>query len=281
MDPYKVLQVPYTASLEEIRENFKKIVLKVHPDRGGNAKDFQTVKDAYRYLYKYKKEQRKQHQMENRNMKELKQQRTTENRNMKKSYEKINDVQKIKATAKNFDGKKFNMLFNEFKTEDADSRGYETVKSSENRPDASDILKQHNAPKQKQIAIIEEPEPMELCTSNHKKIGLKHVDDFSKTHSNGQGFTDYNSAYTNRETLESMGNVRKDSRLESDVSVQMGAYKNNRKNISYEMNPLEQAKYNLRQQEKTADEELRRFNASRQDQIAARQFQRMQNFITM
>ena len=60
MDPYKVLGVPYDADIQQIREQFKKLVLKAHPDRGGNQKVFQLIKNAYSYLYKYKTNEAKQ-----------------------------------------------------------------------------------------------------------------------------------------------------------------------------------------------------------------------------
>ena len=43
LDPYEVLGVDYEAELPEIREAFKKLVLKHHPDRGGNARSFQLI----------------------------------------------------------------------------------------------------------------------------------------------------------------------------------------------------------------------------------------------
>jgi len=281
LDPYRVLGVSYSAELPEIREKFKKLVLKVHPDRGGNPKTFQIVKNAYQYLYKYKTNEAKQLANEKRELEKVKQERKKQSKKMKKAYKRINKLQKINANSKNFNNNQFNKLFNEFKTTDADDRGYEVAKSSKERLDASDIQKKYGEVKKMQVAVIEEPEPMELGNGNYKKLGIKHVKDFSKTHNGGQGFTDIQQAYTNRDVLEhTMGNVREQTHLGRNMDSQLSRRNNQRSNVSYQMNPVEQNRYDMKKQQEIAMEEKRRHRFSRQTQIAERQFQRMQNYIT-
>lgn len=280
LDPYRVLGVKYSAELPEIREKFKVLVLKVHPDRGGNPKTFQIVKDAYQYLYKYKTNEAKQLANEQRQIKEVREERKKQSKKMKKAYKRINKLQKIDANSKNFNNDKFNKLFNEFKTTDADDRGYNVAKSTKERLDASDIQKKYGETKKMQIAVIEEPEPIELGNGNYKKLGIKHINDFSKTHNGGQGFTDLQQAYTNRDILEhTMGNTRSNSQL-NNTSVQMSRLQQDRSNVSYKMNPEEQMRYDMKQQQQKAMEEKRRHRFDRQTKIAERQFQRMQNYIT-
>lgn len=281
LDPYRVLGVAYTADLQEIRTQFKKLVLKVHPDRGGNPKTFQIVKNAYAYLYKYKTNEAKQLANEQREIEKVKQERRQQSKKMKKAYKRINKVQKINANSKNFDNNQFNKLFNEFKTTDADDRGYEVEESTEVRLDASDIQNKYGEQKKMQVAVIEEPEPMELGNGNYKKLGLKNVKDFSKTHNGGQGFTDLQQAYTNRDVLEhTMGNVREQTHLGRNMDSQLSRMNNQRSNVSYQMNPAEQARYDMRKQQEIAMEEKRRHRFDRQTEMSNRQFQRMQNYIT-
>lgn len=47
LDLYRVLNVPRSASPEEIRSAFRASARRAHPDRGGSALAFQEVKDAY------------------------------------------------------------------------------------------------------------------------------------------------------------------------------------------------------------------------------------------
>lgn len=60
MDPYKVLNVPYNASINDIKKSYKKLVLKYHPDKC-NDKDannkFRDIQTAYELLsnLEYKK----------------------------------------------------------------------------------------------------------------------------------------------------------------------------------------------------------------------------------
>ena len=48
LDPYKTLQLPSTASLNEIKKRYRTLSLNHHPDRpGGDASKFNLVKEAY------------------------------------------------------------------------------------------------------------------------------------------------------------------------------------------------------------------------------------------
>jgi len=280
LDPYRVLGVPYTADLLEIRQKFKKLVLKVHPDRGGNPKTFQIVKNAYAYLYKYKTNEAKQLANEQREIEQVKQERKKQSKKLRQNYKRINKIQKINANSKNFDSNQFNKIFNEFKTTDADDKGYDVEESTEIRLDASDIQKKFGEQKKMQVTVIEEPEPMELGNGNYKKLGLKNVKDFSKTHNGGQGFTDLQQAYTNRDVLEhTMGNVREQTHLGRNMDSQLSRRNNQRSNVSYQMNPVEQNRYDMKKQQEIAMEEKRRHRFDRQTEMSNRQFQRMQNYI--
>lgn len=50
MDYYSILGVTKSASAEEIKSAYRKLAMKYHPDRGGDAKKFQEINEAYETL---------------------------------------------------------------------------------------------------------------------------------------------------------------------------------------------------------------------------------------
>ena len=51
IDPYEVLGVPKTATMEEVRRSYKKAMQRIHPDTSGLSRWFsQMVADAYRSI---------------------------------------------------------------------------------------------------------------------------------------------------------------------------------------------------------------------------------------
>lgn len=278
-NPYKVLGVKYTDDLETIRNKFKKLVLKYHPDRGGDSNIFNIIKKSYQYLYHKKKNEQKYHKKEIETLDSHKKERKQFKKKLNNDYKTIQKLNKINP--KKMDTKQFNKLFNHFKVEDPDERGYKIQKSDPNRLEQKDIMKKYKKPKKMQIAIIKEPEPVEASKQNYKKLGLKHVDDFSKTHSSGQEYTDLQKAYINQDVLENnMGNTRKDSYLGKNIDRQLSSLNNNRSQISHVMTEPDRLAYDLKMEEEKARETKRQLYMNQQDKIAERQFQRMQNYIT-
>lgn len=49
-DYYQILGVPRTASQEEIKQAYRKLAMKHHPDRGGDSSQFQKIQEAYSVL---------------------------------------------------------------------------------------------------------------------------------------------------------------------------------------------------------------------------------------
>jgi DnaJ-class molecular chaperone len=55
MDYYKILNVEKNASQEEIKKNYRKMSLKMHPDKGGDADKFKELNEAFQVLGDEKK----------------------------------------------------------------------------------------------------------------------------------------------------------------------------------------------------------------------------------
>ena len=54
LDYYNILQVPESASAEEIKFAYRRLVLEHHPDKGGSILLMQLINEAYEVLSKYK-----------------------------------------------------------------------------------------------------------------------------------------------------------------------------------------------------------------------------------
>ena len=61
MDYYSILGVSRTASQQEIKQAYRRLASKHHPDRGGNTAEFQKIEEAYRTL----SDDEKRHQYDN------------------------------------------------------------------------------------------------------------------------------------------------------------------------------------------------------------------------
>jgi len=269
LDPYKILGISYNASLKDIRDNFKKLVLINHPDRGGNSQSFEIIKNAYSYLYKYKMLQNKQLEKEERTFDKYTSSRNFQSESLDREFGKM----KINPNDKSLDSKKFNKLFNLHKITDADDRGYQSLRSNE-RLDYDEIQKR-NTKKQEvlQMQIYAEPEPLELTTDNYKQLGLKHVDDFSQNiGKQGTSYSDFEKAYTEYDTTK-MPNHRQENYKSVDE------YKRNRDNQNFTMTEEEKMKNEVKQNQELAMEERRRYYVTRTDKKIEKKFKSFQNYI--
>lgn len=50
INPYQILNIPTTATLEEVKEAYRQLATKHHPDKGGNPETFKIVKAAFKMI---------------------------------------------------------------------------------------------------------------------------------------------------------------------------------------------------------------------------------------
>lgn len=273
-DPYKILGVNYNDDLETIRGKFKVLVLKVHPDRGGNTKDFQRVKNAYAYIYKYKKKMEKQLNNEQRNVKEVKTEMANDMNEIKKTMD--NNLKASGLNPKAVNMTEFNNIFQKVRVKDAYDEG------------VGDFMGKDTSKEKMQIAIVEDPmSASNGSMGNVRELGVENVADFSSYNLGKRGggkhcqtfdCTDLRVAYQNREIIEgNMQNVREDSFLTKGTSIDGLVRK--RSNIP-KFSQSEMSRLEMRKQEEIAAEELRRFRAHKQDEMVARQFNNFANYLT-
>jgi curved DNA-binding protein CbpA len=280
LDPYEVLNVNYDASLLEIREAFKKLVLMHHPDRGGNPRSFQLIKGAYSYIFKELKKEEELQKKKQRTLKTYRQQRQQQNQ---KHFENTKQERESPiVSAKDFNINNFNRLYDNYRVEDADDHGYGTYMEQNGQVRSEDINQIKNSQLKrfdKQTMIIyEEPESMRP-TDSFDTIGKDKTGDFTSGFNINDkkkkiAYTDYMRAHSEAEQISS-----------NTPNVRQGDYKSvdqlrqQRGNISYELSDQDRIRLEKREREKQRKEKLRKLRQHQKEQEIEAKFQQRQQFI--
>ena len=259
LDPYKELGVGYNTNLVEIRNHYKKLALKHHPDRGGDRLKFERLKSAYIYLYKYLTNQKKQLQRESTSYEKYSSNRNIDTNSNFELYENVS--KKIyNPKTKRFDSKRFNNLYEQVRIKDANDDGY---------GDGSDFDPNKN--KNLQIQKIHVPKPIDN-TGQYQELGQGKINDFGQTKNGSKSaFTDYNRAFIN-EDITSNPNDRKNYKDVNDL-------KNERSNISYKMNKRDKKIHDRKLLEEKKTEELRRYRDNLLKTQQQKTSMRLQNYL--
>lgn len=205
MDPYQILDLPKNFTLEQLKINFKRIAIKVHPDKGGSEQLFLLVTNSYKTLL------------------------NEYNRRVsnKEFYELRNDFKKESRShdhrpkmAEKFDIEKFNKIFNDHKMEDVYDRGYQDWMNKEDVPQEAPQMKMKSFnidvfnnrfdtsqvdTNNKYIMRYKEPEALYASKKiNFTEIGQDDVDDFSGDNLTNKNlnFMDYRVAHTTSKIVD-------------------------------------------------------------------------------
>lgn len=279
MDPHEILDVPNNFTLEQLRENYKKTALKVHPDKmGGNESLFKMVTVAYKTLVKEFNKRQSDKQFD-----QIKQ----ESSNYRKDLKNINKKHvKINLSAgDNFNVNKFNKVFEEHKLEDVTDVGYGDwmASSSTQREEISIQNKlrkfsqdRFNKEFEKQPLHIEKrmivhKEPEALCTTKKigfSEIGITGISDFSGENLTRKtlNYTDYKVAHTTNRLVDQRSvKQRKDYRNIDDVEKE-------RETVSYQMSDADLRELSKRQQQEEKMELKRQEAIKKRDEQVEQQY---------
>jgi len=306
LDPYEILQINYDADIVEIRNNFKRLILLHHPDKGGNPQQFQIIKQAYAYLYKQKKEEdnlnqrqqmtrqqyiaqrsdpynnpnNQQNNRQQRNQQNNQQQRNQQNnqqqRNQQNNQER-NDLSILNPQS--FDISNFNTVYKQNRLSSATDDGYGNImdESSQSREEVDQLAKSTNLQqfKNQELVIYDEPEAISSMKQEYQELGVDKISDFSnKNLGRNIHYTDYMNAYSKQhEMTQNTKNVRNQDFKDVNDLI------SNRNNISYEMNEKDLRKEELRKKIKLRKEQRRKFNLHNDDEQVYEQYEKMKRFI--
>ena len=280
LDPYEILQVNYDASLNEIREAFKKLVLIHHPDRGGNPRSFHIIKGAYSYIYQELKKQEKLENKEKQTYNNYKQHREEQTEEYQEEIQQEQNNQPL-VSSKNFNVSGFNKLFNNYRVEDINDHGYGQTMLSNGQTrlkDNSLCNSNINQFQKRNLMIYEKPESMTL-TDNYHVLGGEKITDYTSGFNINDNkkkiaFTDYMRAHSECEQISSnTKNVRQDDYNSMDQLI------NRRSNISHEISDQDKQKISLRKKKELYKEKMRILRLHEKEQEIIKKHSQRQSFI--
>jgi len=280
LDPYEILEVDYDASLNTIRQAFKKLVLKHHPDRGGNSHNFHIIKGAYAYIYKELKEQERLQQREEQTYDEYKEQRNNHIIEDRQEIETEENFQPI-VSSKNFNVNDFNNLYSQYRVESITDHGYGDTMMSRTQTRLKDDALRNNKVREfekRKLVIYEEPESM-MSTDNFDNLGGDKPNDYTSGFNINDtkkkiSFTDYMRAHSECEQITSnTPNVRNTDFKSVDDLIQT------RGNISFQMSKEDFEKQQLREKKKLYKEKMRKLRLHQKEQEIEKKFNARKAFI--
>jgi curved DNA-binding protein CbpA len=280
MNPLDVLGLPANFTLEQLREKYKAIAMKVHPDRpGGSDYLFKLVTTAYKQLVK-------QHAMQ-----------TSDKQfhELKREYRQDNLPQKEDGKS-SFNINKFNRLFEDNKLPDevADN-GYKkwmmntepvtvsapkTAKKLTNKFNIerfNEAFDELPAPKLKSLTKYKEPTPLVSSGSRLTctELGLDKVNDYSgDTPKSGLVFTDYKKAHTTSRLITPEMLKKGESK-----QLTLDHIEKERSSVRFTMNDKEKDAYEAKLKNHEQKEKQRLEAIRRKDRLIEQQYMRLNNLL--
>jgi len=289
-NPFRILHLDYNATEDDVKKAYRRFSLKYHPDKGGDPKKFMMITQAYVYLMQKLKEMtgnKSHHEMQKEAkdyFESMEQKRQEIRRSKELDYEATDQME---IGEKNFDVDKFNKIFEKTKMPSQWDKGYADwgEDSDQDEPvvmnkkfsmDLFNSMFEENKKKkiekkpERQLIVIEEPQPQILSNLQFEELGQGDIDDFTNERVNTKmNFTDYKGAYTRNNVLE------------YDDKFNRGDYKNidhlvrERTNANYELSEDDRIKLTKRENAMKRQEEERLQNLMAWDRMAEQYSSRM------
>ena len=258
LNPYQILNIEKNFDEKTLKKAYIRMAIKTHPDKGGNANDFQKVSIAYTILLK------KLNDMKNNN------DHNTMKDNHKGYLNENNGLKNVKIS-ENFDCNLFNKIYDENRIKNVYDNGYEKW-MKDNEMDENDQKKfngkfnkemfhrefnkyKQNQQKKMGDQIIKYEEPINNISYKGRDqlmvLGQDNIQDFSGDSGDGLSFRDYKDAFTNTCLIDTnTQSIHNRPRNINDVQ-------NQRSNIQYRMNDDDIRKEQYKKIQNEKNEQLR------------------------
>lgn len=272
INPYELLEVPKDFSLDQLKQSYKRIAMKVHPDKGGNEYMFNLVTVCFKAL-----------------MKEYKRRISDKQHNeLKQAFQKLSVSQPKQAFMnERFDINKFNKIFNENKLDDVTDSGYDEWYKNEKtkeppkfRGGSREAFNQHfekhsvKVAPSKHVIKYEEPEAYWKSKLPCTELGVSSVSDFSgdNTSLKRLNFTDLKLAHSTSRIVDP-------STVQRDEYNSIDDIKRARGNIQYSMDDATKEKYEKKLRLQEEHERKRLVTQQERDHIIQEHYNKMHNLL--
>lgn len=285
VDAYKMLELQQNFTLEQLRINYKRIALKVHPDKeGGSEYLFKLVTDCYKFLLselKLKQSDKQYTELKSsfNDYTETQSQRQYQNTALKTTEANAN-------MGKNFSLNRFNQVFEENREDNIYDTGYKEWMNSEEVQDAPKIknnisnekfntyfekyASSKTDPKHKILTRYKEPEALMMVKKiGFTELGQENIDDFSGDNKSLKhlNYMDYKLAHTTTRIVDPSLVKRREYNNLEDIE-------RDRANIK-QLTPRELAYIEKKKKTEEVKEERRQQNQNHMDLKSAEQFQKL------
>ena len=298
IDPLKVLDLPKNYTAEMLKENYKRLALKAHPDKGGSEYLFKLLTECYRYLaneLKKRVNDKQFHELKKDFLKQMETQKkpspiSTSSRREQDASKK--NVQQMFYKGSRFDQEKFNKFFNDNKLADERlEQGYQDWMKDNDVKEAPQFrgsfnmngFNQHfeNHAKgdanHKQLIKYKEPEPLVTCKRlGFTELGQEKIDDYSGENKSMKNlnFMDYRVAHTTSRIVDPRQSSRKDFKNIQDLE-------RSRENISYQMSEEDYVLYMKKKRMEEKEEEKRQQIQMDYDRKVQQHYMKINGLLTM
>lgn len=269
-DPYKVLKLERNFTLDQLKRNYKRLALQLHPDKNVVSPEdagrvFQVLTNCYKLLLRdYEARQ------SDKPFYQLKQPYQQQGGGASPSFSQSPPPPPSNGR---FDVDKFNRVFSENAIQDAYAKGYDKwIEKSAVEPmeAAEKEQKRHNA-----LIKHQYPQPFAVATKSkidYYELGVDQVQDFSANQDgigHGVMFMDYKRAHT---TTKIVDPTKVKPKKEYKTVQELEA---DRANVSYTLSAREAARQEKLRLVQERKEEARVAALRQQDALYEEQFQRV------
>jgi curved DNA-binding protein CbpA len=297
IDPLKILNLPKHYTAEMLKESYKKLALKAHPDKGGSEYLFKLLTECYKYLANELKKRQSDKQFN-----ELKQDFLNELRKQPSKPKQANSttaqepdrnsIQQMFYKGSRFDRDKFNKFFTDNKlSDDREEQGYKEWMTENDIKEApkyrgsfnADGFNQHfnqhaqTQSNHRQIIKYQEPEAMVTCkTLGFTELGQEKIDDYSGDNKSMKNlnYMDYRVAHTTSRIVDPSLKPRDDFKNIQELET-------SRANISYQMTEEEYATYMRKKRLQEKEEERRKLIQDAYDNKIQQHYMKINGLLTM